>query len=132
MHMRKIEIIIEKADDGLLWGRLNYNNNLITDSGGSVQELESSLRNLLHDFEGVEPKDVVFEYYYDVYAIFKKFDFLKISSVAEYAGINPGLLRQYASGVKNPGRDQARKIEDTFHRLADALQQAHLGYGLGA
>ena len=106
MQRIKLELIIEQGVDGL-WGRLNYNNNLLSDFGNSVAELEEKIKALLFDFEGVNAEDLEFDHLYDVYALFMQFDYLKISKVAERAGINPGLLRQYASGVKHPSASQA-------------------------
>ena len=124
--MKKIEIVIEKSDNNLLWGRVNYNDNLIVDSGDSVSELENKLKVLLRDFEGVDIDSVEFVNTYDVYALFKKFDFLKISSIADYAGINSSLLRQYASGVKNPGEKQVKKIENALKTLSGILREARV------
>ena len=126
MEHLEIDLIIEKADDGQLWGRVDYNNNLITETGTTISELETKILLLLADFEGINPRDVKFVHLYDIYALFQKFDFLKISRVATYASMNPGLLRQYASGVKNPSADQAKKIEDTLHKLAADLQTVHI------
>lgn len=122
-------MIIESDESRELTGRVTYNDNLIVDSADNIADLEEQLKSLLHEFEGVDPSQVVFEYQYDVYALFQKFDYLNISKVAQHAGINPGLLRQYASGVKNPSKDQARKIESTLHRLADELQDVHIFVG---
>jgi hypothetical protein len=41
--------------------------------------------------------------------------------IAEPAGMNPGLLRQYASGVKFPSVAQAQKVEDAIQELAKEL-----------
>ena len=49
-----------------------------------------------------------------------------ITKVAKRAGINPGLLRQYASLVKHPSATQAKKLENTIHQLADELKEAML------
>ena len=122
-------MIIESDESRELTGRVTYNDNLIVDSADNIADLEEQLKSLLHEFEGVDPSQAVFEYQYDVYALFQKFDYLNISKVAQHAGINPGLLRQYASGVKNPSKDQARKIESTLHRLADELQDVHIFVG---
>ncbi|HLU89710.1 MAG TPA: helix-turn-helix transcriptional regulator [Cyclobacteriaceae bacterium] len=124
-----LELIIEADDSKELTGRVTYNGNLIVDSAGTVDQLEEKIKNLLQEFEGIDPSQVEFEYQYDVYALFQKFDYLNISKVAQHAGINPGLLRQYASGVKNPSKDQALKIESTLHRLADELQDAQIFVG---
>lgn len=118
-----IELIIEKSKNGI-WGRVNYNDNLITEQAETSDELESKLKLLLYDFEDVNPENIVFDRKYDVYALFEQFDFLNISKIAKHAEINPGLLRQYASGVKHPSLIQAKKIEETLHRLAMQMQKA--------
>ncbi|HLG38221.1 MAG TPA: helix-turn-helix transcriptional regulator [Chitinophagaceae bacterium] len=119
----KVLLTIEK-DKGKLWGRVTYKNNLITDYAGSISALEKKMTKLLSDFHGVQK--ISFDHSYDLTVFFEKFDFLKQSKVAELAGINPGLLRQYASGVKNPSADQARKIEKAVHQLAKELQSVSL------
>ncbi len=63
---------------------------------------------------------------YDLEAFFMEHSYLKISSIAEQAKINPGLVRQYASGVKHPSAEQAKKIEATIHKIANDLQQVEL------
>jgi hypothetical protein len=123
MNMHNIELIIEKGEDGI-WGRVNYNDNLIVEQASSLDDLESKLKVLLQNFENLEPENIVFDLRYDVYSLFDQFDFLNISKVAKYAGIHPGLLRQYASGVKNPSLNQAKKIEETLHKLAGQMQKA--------
>ena len=123
MKSKKIDLVIEKGEDAL-WGSVSYNGNLISDSANDIAGLESKLKNLLFEFENVEPQSVEFQHAYDVFALFQEFDFLNISKVAKHAEIHPGLLRQYASGVKHPSLNQAKKIEDTLHRLADQMKTA--------
>jgi hypothetical protein len=123
MEKIKIELIVEKSEDSL-WGRVNYKDNLIVEHADTLNDLEISLKILLHDFEDVNIEDIEFDIQYDVYALFEQFDFLNISKVAKHAYINPGLLRQYASGVKHPSLMQAKKIEETLHRLAAQMQKA--------
>jgi len=108
MKTKEIELIIEKGENGI-WGRVNYNDNLIVEEGKKLEGPEQKLKLLLHDFEGLEPGNIVFDTRYDVYSLFEQFDFLNITKVAKYAGIHPGLLRQYASGVKHPSLIQAKK-----------------------
>ncbi|WP_439490461.1 hypothetical protein [Algoriphagus sp.] len=124
MEIVKIPLTIERQGGKELWGRVEFNDNLITDFAETVAELEAKIKGLLWDFEELAPEQVEFTYQYDIYALFKKFDFLKISTVAEHAGMNPGLLRQYVSGAKSPSQDQAKKIERTLHNLAAELQEA--------
>jgi len=116
-------LTIEK-DKGKLWGRITYKDNLITDHAGSVKALEKKMTKLLYDFHGIG--SVSFDHSYDLTVFFERFDFLKQSKIAEVAGINPGLLRQYASGVKNPSAAQARKIEKAVHQVAKELQSVSL------
>ncbi|MBN7811003.1 hypothetical protein J0A68_08555 [Algoriphagus sp. H41] len=123
MRTVKIPLTIERGEDKQFWGRVEYGENLLTDFASSVSELEEKMKDLLWDFEEVSPESVQFEHLFDVSALFQRFDFLKISNVAEHAGMNPGLLRQYVSGAKSPSLDQAKKIERTLHELATELQK---------
>lgn len=121
MKKLELDLIIERGEDQLS-GRVLYKDNLIVDMAATVLQLENQLKQLLFDFEDVDPNAVQFNHLYDVYALFAQFDFLNISKVAKQADINPGLLRQYASGVKNPSATQAKKLEDTLHNLAKQMQ----------
>ncbi len=122
----KLLLIIEKAN-GRLWGRLTFEDNLITVSAITVRNLEKKMRKLLEDFHNL--KEAEFEYFYDLTAFFEKFDFLKQSKIAQLAGVNPALLRQYASGVKYPSGAQAKKIETAIHNLAKELKSVSLYAG---
>ena len=124
MSKVQLELIIERGDDSKLSGRVTYNDNLIVEFADDVAQLDKQMKRLLKDFEELDPEAVEFVYLYDVYAIFDRFDFLNISKIAKHAGINPGLLRQYASGVKHPSAAQAKKIEDTIHHLAQEMNKA--------
>lgn len=121
--MAKINLIIEKGEDGKLWGRVNFRNNLLTDFAPTVEMLERKMRKLIKDFYGVE---ALFDHAYDVSAFFESFDFLNQTRIANLSGINPGLLRQYASGVKHPSAQQAKKIERVIHKLAKDLKEVSL------
>ena len=120
-----VELVIEKGEYEF-WGSVNYNNNLIADSGKDIPDLEQKFKKLLKDFEGVDPDQVEFVHLYDVYALFQEFDFLNISKIANRAGINPGLMRQYASGVKHPSLSRAKEIENVLHELAEKMGKSHV------
>jgi hypothetical protein len=60
METFKILLTIERQDDKELWGRVEYNNNLITDTANTVAELEDKIKKLLLDFEEVAPESVEF------------------------------------------------------------------------
>jgi hypothetical protein len=118
-----IQLILEK-EAGKLWGRITYEDNLIVDSATSLQALEKKMRKLLKDFHQVE--DANFEYAYDLTVFFEEFNFLNQSKIAALSGINPGLLRQYASGVKNPSEVQAKKIQTAIRELAVRLKNVQI------
>src|SRR5438874_13724650 len=99
----KVQLILERSGSNL-WGRISYNKDLIVDSATTLQSLEKKLKKILNDFHSL--KEVDFDYTYDLSVFFEKFDFLNQSKIAEMSGINPGLLRQYASGVKHPSKEQ--------------------------
>ncbi len=54
------------------------------------------------------------------------FEAVKISAVAKEAGMNPTLLRQYLSGVKQPSREQALRVQAALHRVAQRLLDVQL------
>ena len=115
----KVQLILEKGT-GSLWGRVSYGKELIVDSATTIQALEKKLRKVLNDFHELE--NVEFDYAYDLTVFFEKFNFLNQSKIAELSGINPGLLRQYASGVKHPSKVQASKIQFAIRELANELK----------
>ncbi len=133
----KIEVIIEK-NEGMLWGRVeNKGKFLPTPFGKTKEALIENLKELIHDYqkhEGksdkvwskIEVNNVNLEFHYDLQAFFQEHRYLKVSSIAQKAGLNPGLLRQYASGVKYPLTVQAIKIENAIHSLADELKQVSI------
>jgi len=126
MKSIKLTLTIEKQDGKELWGRVEYNENLITDFADTIPELETKMKSLLKEFENLNPESIEFAHQYDIYSLFKGFDFLKISTVAKHAGMNPGLLRQYVSGSKHPSKEQANRIERTLHQMALRLADAKI------
>lgn len=121
--MTKINLIVEKGEDGRLWGRVNFRNNLIVDVATTVDALERKMRKLIMELYDI---DIEFTNAYDVSAFFENFSYLNQSRIAYLSGINPGLLRQYASGVKHPSAQQAKKIEVAIHKLAKELKSVSL------
>ncbi|HEY8780864.1 MAG TPA: hypothetical protein VIM16_04550 [Mucilaginibacter sp.] len=60
MNVQNIELVIEKDESGM-WGRVNYNDNLIIEQADNLDDLESKLKMLLKDFEGVAPESIKFD-----------------------------------------------------------------------
>ncbi len=121
--MQQLPLIIEKAD-GTLWGRVTYDDDLLVDSAPTLNELQAAVKTLLHEFHGLN--DVEFICTYDLSAFFEQHAYLKISKIAEYAGMNAALLRHYSAGSKQPSPEQVKRIEDAVHRLAQELSSVQL------
>ncbi len=126
-----LTIILEKGDEEL-WGRVEAPGFLHTTVGSSVEEVTANLRDLVVDFlehegkdmaywKGVSESNITYQYEYDLTALFEVFNVLKINAVADSAGINKSLLRQYASGKKHPSERQAKKIETAVRELGQRL-----------
>lgn len=120
--MKPLKLILEKSQ-GELWGRVQYEDDLLVTNARTVESLERKMKTLLKDFHEVEPKEVQFESHYDLTSVFEKFDYLKISTIAERAEINATLLRQYASGIKHPSAKQAKKVEQAIHKIGAELSK---------
>lgn len=67
-----------------------------------------------------------FDYRLNIQDFFQLFKPVKQSVIAQRAGINPSLLRQYARGIKHPSLAQAKKIEKAIHQLGEELLRVQL------
>ena len=118
--MKPIMLIVEKSE-GELWGRVNYEDDLLIDSAKNIAGLERKIKKLLKDWHKIDPKDVVFEHQYDLTALFEQFNYLKITAIAERANLNAALLRQYVTGIKHASAKQTKKVEDAIHKIGKEL-----------
>ena len=74
--------------------------------------------------EGKEVPELEFVWHYDMKSFFNYFDFLNVSKVAERAGINPSLMRRYASGISNASEQQYEKLEQAVKEFSRELVEA--------
>lgn len=125
MKSPRVKLIIE-GGDGAMWGRVNYEDNLLVEEAETVDKLQAQMRQLLFDFHELDPDSYEFEIEYDLTAFFEQFDYLKITKIAELAGLNGSLMRQYATGKKFPSARQAEKIERAIKQLAQQLSKVHI------
>lgn len=119
--MKKFSLIVEKTKDGRLWGRIEFDDDLLLDSARSADALERKMKKLIFKFHQIDPLNIELEVFYDLSALFSKIDYLNASAVASKAGISPLLLRQYISGFKYPSLERAKIIEKTIHKLGQEL-----------
>ncbi|MCU0444932.1 MAG: hypothetical protein MUE85_08425 [Microscillaceae bacterium] len=136
MQTNLLTIVVEKSDDAL-WGRLQTPEYLAVTCGQNLEEIRQNIYDLILDHyqnEGKEDEFFVnlawntlsFEFVYDLSAFFEEYSSLKMSKIAQLAGINSSLLRQYAAGIKHPSSEQVQKIELAIHTLGDRLLSVRL------
>lgn len=119
----KVLVTIERANDGSYWCQTENDilGGYLSATGKTVQEAKEDLAECLEEAredlrsEGKIVPEVEFTYKYDLQSFFNYFSFLNVSDIAKRSGVNPSLMRQYASGVKNAG-------ERTYQRLSACVQ----------
>lgn len=128
----KVEVIIERSSDGLFaayseevidnFGLAGYGDSVeeaIEDFQVSVDEMNETRQQ-----EGLPSLCIEIVPKYDIESFFNRFSYLNISRVAERAGINSSLMRQYASGVTKAGQKQYEKIRKAISCIAEELATA--------
>ena len=135
--MKTLQVIIEKADDGLygrIEGRKSY---LPVTYGKSKKEVIQNLKDLIKDYQNhekegdnfwlkLDTENLEFEIFYDLQSFFSEYDFLNASAIARHAGMNESLVRQYATGKKHPSLEQAKKLEEVIRKLTKDLNKVSL------
>lgn len=102
---------------------------LIDGDGASVAEAKEDFLKAVEECRQAYPQDdrynnLVFEYKYDLRSFFNYFNFLNVSEIAKRAGINPSLMRQYTSGVKNAGESTYKKLSACLAQIKSELYAA--------
>lgn len=102
---------------------------LIDGDGASVAEAKEDFLKAVEECRQAYPQDdrynnLVFEYKYDLRSFFNYFNFLNVSEIAKRAGINPSLMRQYTSGVKNAGESTYKKLSVCLAQIKSDLHAA--------
>ena len=126
--MQPIQLIIEQAKVGELWGRVHYDDNLLVESAENLEQLQAKMKVLLADFHDLQPDSITFEISYDLSAFFESFSYLKISEIAKYAGLNASLLRHYVAGSKTASKVQVLKLQEAINRVSAELAQVTFAY----
>ena len=132
MEKKKIQVYVEKAEDGTYWGTTEDLDGVVSAYGNSLSELKEALqkafedhlevaRDLKEDWISKYDNGVEFEYKMDLEDFFNLIPEVKIGSIAKKANINSSLLRQYKTGKANASEDQTKKIEKAVHELGKEL-----------
>lgn len=127
----KVTAIMEKAKDGhyscyveedLPGFGLSGFGDTAEAAKGDMLEAYKEIKEIQAE-EGKEVPELEFVYKYDMQSFFDYFSFLNVTKVAELAGINPSLMRQYTSGVTNAGQKQYDKIRVAVERISKELSE---------
>ena len=128
----KIQVIVEQASDGKYWcyTEQRINNVGLSSMGDSVAEAKADLLQCYEEAKmdakekGEAFPDLEFEYKYDLQSFFNYFSFLNVSDIAQRAGINPSLMRQYSSGIKKAGEKTYQRLNACMNKIKSDLQAA--------
>ena len=71
---------------------------------------------------GISTPELNFKYQFDVPSFFAHFKWINVSKFAEVIGINPSLLRQYASGLAKASAPQIEKINKSLEKISSELR----------
>ncbi len=102
------------------------NETLIYENAANLQSLKKKIKNLIYDFEEIEVESENFEVVYDLTSFFENHSYLNITEIAKRADINPGLMRQYTSGIKFPSEDRVKIIEKAIKEIGKELIRVKL------
>ncbi len=120
---KKFEVVIEKAEDNQLWGRINYGEDLLTTNAATIDGIIENFREQFEAFYELKTAKNNFEIKYDLEAFFDQYNVLNISEIGKMANISPTVMRHYKAGIKHPSKTQVLNIEQTIHALAKQLER---------
>jgi hypothetical protein len=121
--MHTLNLIVEKSQ-GRFWGRVRYEDAVITDIDKTIEGLERRIKSQLIRYFNLKSDAVTFTRHYDLTALFVRFHCLKITAIAERSRIHPELLREYVSGMSYPTAEEARRVETAIRELGEELVKA--------
>jgi predicted RNase H-like HicB family nuclease len=133
-----VNVSVEKHQDGTYWGTTTNIPGLVSAFGSTLSELKVSItiayndyyelaEELEEDFLKEISKNPIFNYNLNIKSVFELLPEVKVSNIAEKAGINTSLLRQYKTGKKAASEEQANKVLKALHELGEELLSVSFG-----
>ena len=131
--MKRIKIIIEKNEDGF-WAYAE-NENGITGGGETVQACKKDILDCIEtmkEFTGKNrpkflEKDFELVFKFDAESLFNYYKGIFSNAAFErITGISQAQISHYATGLKKPRANQAKKIEAALHSLGSELMAIEL------
>lgn len=125
----KVTAIVERTDDGMYSCHIteNLGNYGVAGYGETAEEAKQDMllcyqeMKEMNDEDGVETPELEISYDYDMQSFFNKFNYFKISTLAEMSGINASLLRQYATGHAVASEKQYKRLHETIKGIKEEL-----------
>lgn len=125
MEKTKVTAIVEKASDGgySCYVQEDLDGFGLSGYGDTAKEAISDLMLTYREIkeiraaDGLETPEFDISFQYDMPSFFDYFSYLNISRIGELAGINPSLLRQYASGAAKAGQKQYEKMSNAVKHI---------------
>ncbi len=129
----KVTAIVEKASDGgySCYVQDDLDGFGLAGYGDTAKEAISDLMLTYNEVkeiraeEGLATPSLDITFQYDMPSFFDYFSYLNISRIGELAGINPSLLRQYASGAAKAGQKQYEKMSHAVQHIIRDLSVSH-------
>ena len=129
--MKKITLIIEKAEDGgygvyskEISGVIGYGlteNEAKEDAQEILEEQAEFYREKHGAFPEWYSKNMQIEYRYDFSGFFLAFPFFNVSKFAEEIGINASLMRKYKEGLAFASEKQKALIQEKFNEIKQKM-----------
>ena len=129
--MKKITLIIEKAEDG---GYVVYSKEIsgVIGYGLTENEAKEDAKEILEEqaefyrekhgaFPEWYSKNMQIEYRYDFSGFFLAFPFFNVSKFAEEIGINASLMRKYKEGLAFASEKQKALIQEKFNEIKQKM-----------
>lgn len=126
----KATALIEKGKDGSFTIFTPDLKSTIIGEGDTVLEakadFENTVKEVLETYEETgepipeELQNITFEYKYDMPSFLNCYNYLNMTKLADRAGINPSLMRQYKRG-QYVSEKQASKIQEAVHKIGREL-----------
>lgn len=126
----KTTALIEKGKDGSFTIFTPDIKSTIIGEGNTVLEakadFENTVKEVLETYEETgepipeELQNITFEYKYDMPSFLNCYNYLNMTKLADRAGINPSLMRQYKRG-QYVSEKQASKIQAAIHKIGREL-----------
>ena len=130
----EVTVIVERGADGSYscYAQESFKYFGLAGYGSTVEEAKKDLLEGLEEIkmlekeQGREVPPMEFTYKYDMGSFFNYFSCLNITQLAKRAGMNPSLLRQYASGRATASEKQYARLRDAVHELGRELAEVEL------